>query len=1190
MPEIPELVRFHFARQSSSPWNWYTKPDFQGCALKWSAPKGNVALYIVFRSSESLPSDCCDDLLNGQYDDVVERIDIFKPITRLVDDEIHDKNRYLVLARLDNDDIVWIEDVESFQFSGAAPGENWTYWSNPYGDTPKIKDPCRLDYATVRVETFCGLEWDYPAQYPDFVGYDLIVCDVPYSPHTGADTDIEAFRAVLAGKRGVTYSLERFVNAVVDNESFLNKFAYYALLVRLPESGRVQIPLRHTAVPFEKGHPFQYLKARPTWGEGRDRMMAAYARWKAQMDSGMIPSAEPAETEEVEDADSSAEKVDLEFFQHTPNLSYESYLKQPDMIGIQFRAKVAENSLIVGLRATHQIDGVQCAKLLRSALQDGIFEGEDCEAYAFKTQSDYIQLIDADCHNKSWYAFALYHEESDSFEELTHVKDTTVDYLGDGEGIIQWGNPNYTFENRVLHCFKFEEIQKKTHLSIEFGIIDEKGIESIELYRFDSKPNWTVHDLEDIHQFQLKGEPALGARYIIPQVSHGVVDDISRCDSTHYYAAVSVDKNGNRMPLTLYSLGNQEREDWVRLSVIAPNESSDIIENEALSYHEALSDMSYHSSESLWEKPSENSSEDQSESTEKVPRSRHSTRYNWESGLDIEDEPSESEEQTSSHSSYSYSYERVSKVSRYSWNEETEQSEKNELSSDNLSRSSSDSFGRVSDVNRERVSRGSRYSWDNEADNTEKSDPFSDNYRRSSSDSNHRVSRMNLERVPRGSRYSWDDDDKSEKSSDNYSRSSSDHFGRISSDNYSRTSNMSLERVPRGSRYSWDDDDNSEKSESSSGNFNRSSSQLNEHVSRESEYDWGDNGEDLIEVDDSDNGTESVLSSDQIIHSNRSNWDDAEADENRLNAKESANFNGKDCVRRHYLYDDEDESGADSDAKRSDIGHSSSSSRERVSRGSRFNWEDDEATNGKDSLSNSQTSGIRSSLSRERVSRVSRYSWDDDGEKTDDVLSNSRIPLSRSSLSGERVSRVSRFNWDDDGEDSLSSSRTSQSRPSISSERVSRVSRFNWDDDGEDLLSSSQHSNVRSSLSRERVSRVSRFNWDDDEDESLSSSQIPLSRSSLSGERVSRVSRFNWDDDDDNQQSQEAERLAHEEEERKAKEEAERLAREEEERKAKEEAERLAREEEERKAKEEAERLAREEEERKAREIGRAHV
>ena len=81
MPEIPETVRFHFARLAPSPWNWYTKSDFKGCALRWSAPAGNVALYTVFRCNESLSSDCCEQLLDGVYDDVVERIDIFKPIT-----------------------------------------------------------------------------------------------------------------------------------------------------------------------------------------------------------------------------------------------------------------------------------------------------------------------------------------------------------------------------------------------------------------------------------------------------------------------------------------------------------------------------------------------------------------------------------------------------------------------------------------------------------------------------------------------------------------------------------------------------------------------------------------------------------------------------------------------------------------------------------------------------------------------------------------------------------------------------------------------------------------------------------------------------------------------------------------------------------------------------------------------------
>ena len=76
MSERPETVRFHFARQSPSPWNWYTQADFAGCALKWPSTHINVVSYILFRTSENLPADCCDDLLDGYLEDEVDRIDI----------------------------------------------------------------------------------------------------------------------------------------------------------------------------------------------------------------------------------------------------------------------------------------------------------------------------------------------------------------------------------------------------------------------------------------------------------------------------------------------------------------------------------------------------------------------------------------------------------------------------------------------------------------------------------------------------------------------------------------------------------------------------------------------------------------------------------------------------------------------------------------------------------------------------------------------------------------------------------------------------------------------------------------------------------------------------------------------------------------------------------------------------------
>ena len=575
MAEIPEVVRFHFARLAPSPWNWYTKSDYLGCALRWTAPEGNVALYIVFRSNENLPSDCCEDLLNGCYDDVAERIDIFKPITQLVDDEIHDKNRYLVLARLDNDDVVWVKDVESFQFTGAKPGESWTYWSNPYGDMPRMKDPCRLEYETVRVGTFCALEWDYPNHYPDFVGFDLIVCDVPYSPHTGADSDIAAFRDVLSGKLGTQYPLERFVNTVVDNESFVNRFGYYALLVKLPEGGRVQIPVRHISVPFEKGHPYQFLRARTSWGEGRDKMMAAYARWKAQVSAAAAQAQyqTPEPLSVVEESTSSISDVDIDFFRHSPDLSCDSFVQNPDMLGIQFTAKIADASYIVAVRSREELDRQSLGDLLEEAIEKGIVNGDLADGYAYCPDNGYMVLVDGDCTDKSNYAFAVYDPEDKQFAPLPHVKDATVDYfMVNPSASVLWGNSDFAFRNHLVNCIQCEEIDKISNIALEFRYINDANIDAVELYVFDKSIEWNVETMRKFRDLQATGNSDLGKKYVFKGKQDGVLDDISP-DGVHFYAATAVDFDGNRSPVQIYSQGARLRDEWKRVSDVAPRDA-----------------------------------------------------------------------------------------------------------------------------------------------------------------------------------------------------------------------------------------------------------------------------------------------------------------------------------------------------------------------------------------------------------------------------------------------------------------------------------------------------------------------------------------------------------------------------------------------------------------------------------------
>ncbi|MCL2326595.1 MAG: hypothetical protein FWC40_08905, partial [Proteobacteria bacterium] len=565
MSQIPETIRFHYARQAPSSWNWYTQSDFAGCLLRWSAPEGFVVRYVIFRSCESLPSNACEDLLDGYHDDTVDRIDVFKPITALVDDEIHEKNRYLVLARLDNEDWVWIDNVESERFTGGKSDEVLTYWSNPYEDKPKIKDPCRLDYLSIRVGTFCGFEWDYPDDYPDFVGYDLIVNDVPISPHTGAESDIAAFKAVLSGQRGTTYPLERFIHAIVDNETLANRFWYYALLVRLPEGGRVQIPLRHVSEPFAKGRPFQYLKARQGWGEGRDKMMASYAHWKANEQKRLAQ----AEAHSNLPLPARAPGIALSFFRHAPDLSLASYIDHPAMVGIQFSAKVANGKRIVAIRAKSDLSASEINDILRRALEDTVVESEDFDAFAFCPNKGHMILVDADCHEKPNYAFAVYEDEDDDFVELSHVKDVTTDFLANFDATILWGNRDFSCTNRLVHCLVCEAIPKKNALSLEFGAVDESIVKRIEVYHFYKPIDWANADdetIEALHEFQRTGHSELGERFVLPKWYDGVVDNVTEVNTTHQFAALIVDKYDNRHILQLFSIGSIEREDWPVLS------------------------------------------------------------------------------------------------------------------------------------------------------------------------------------------------------------------------------------------------------------------------------------------------------------------------------------------------------------------------------------------------------------------------------------------------------------------------------------------------------------------------------------------------------------------------------------------------------------------------------------------------
>jgi hypothetical protein len=239
------------------------------------------------------------------------------------------------------------------------------------------------------------------------------------------------------------------------------------------------------------------------------------------------------------------------------------------MIGIQFSAKVSEGTEILAIRAKEELANADCMQLLRNAHEKRIVNGNDADAFAYVPKNGYMIIVDSDCHHKSNYAFATYDRENDTFVELSHVKDTTIDFIPLQDDAIKWGYPGQVFSNRSLHSLKLETIQKKNILCIEFGILDDSRVCQIELYVFDNEPSFNEDNLDDLHSFIASGNPPVGKRYLIDHLCHTIIDDVSECDTTHYYAAASLDMHGNRTSISVFSMGTTEREGAEYLSEIA---------------------------------------------------------------------------------------------------------------------------------------------------------------------------------------------------------------------------------------------------------------------------------------------------------------------------------------------------------------------------------------------------------------------------------------------------------------------------------------------------------------------------------------------------------------------------------------------------------------------------------------------
>ena len=1034
MSERPEIVRFHYARQAPSPQNWYTQPDYAGCALKWPSPHVSVVSYIIFRTRENLPTDCCDDLLDGYLEEETERLDIDHPITCLVDDEIHEKNRYLVLACLDNGTILWVQHVESSRFTGPKPGENWTWWSNPNGNKPRYKDPCRLDYANIRVEENCTFAWDYPAEFPDLEGYDLIVSDNPISPHTGYESDIEAFHDLLEGRHGSTiYPIEPYVNAIVDNVSKPGRFWYYALLVRLPVSGRVQIPIRHLEAPAP-GMAYKLLQYDRGWGVGEETMKTQFERWKAG-------DLQAASDQNASHAHEGTDGLTLSFFRHSPDLTLDSYITNPTMIGIMFHMKVSLNLMVFAIRSVEPLSPKNTYQLLQKAKSYENYTDEALQAdvYVFSPIHELMQLIDADCHNKLNYAFATYDIETNTFEDL-QVKDLTIDFLPNFDTTIFWGNLEFTCNNHLANYVKCETFTKKTTLTIDFGIIDDTFVRSIEVYIFKSPIDWEKDGKEAVktfHELQRNGKSPIGKRYTFKRCVPGCIDDITPNMSDVCCAALYLDQFGNRYPLSISSLGNAERSTWPALSSFQTLPDDPEPEQEdrlQTAYHSetahssASTHQAVHTSESKddnkkasrfsWGEEEENVTQDDDEQAQDKKASRFSwgeeeknvTQYDDEQAQDKKVSRFSWGEEEENVTQYDDEQAQDKKVSRFSWGEEEENVTQEEDEQAQDKKVSRFSWGEEEEENvtseeeeQAQDKKVSRFSWGEEEENvTQEEDEQA--------------------QEQKASRFSWGEEDESVTPEED-----------------------ALEQDKKAARFSW-----GEEEENVTPEPEEDEQAQDKKVSR---FSWGEEEENVTQEEDA-----------QEQKASRFSWGEEEENEDTISQQEEnltqepeedAQEQDKKASRFSWGEEEENED-AISQQEENVTQEPEEDALEQDKKAARFSWgEEEENLN---FTNDGEAEGEEKNETR-TTTATKKFEWDDDDDDDEKKVA---TPSSMT---------IKKFEWDDDDDDEKNDDEKKITTPSSMT-----LKKFEWDDDDEDDNDKNDEKKITTSSSL----TIKKFEWDDD--------------------------------------------------------------------------------------------------------------
>jgi hypothetical protein len=564
---MPSSVRFAYARHAPSPRNWYSQENYEGCLIAWDPIPDTVGV-VAIRTAQNLPENCALDLMAGRYQQVAEQLLIKRPIDALVDDQIHEHNRYLILVRTAAGAFVAPPlRVEKFSpDTDRSPLGRLAFWSNPYG-RPKGRDPTRLDYAALRPDpNFNGFYWSYPDHIPDLVGYHFIVSPQAIGALSGDAAEIAQLREVLVGKTSQLIKIEPFVTHLIDNITPPGRYAYFALLACDSNGGRTQIPIQHTSSPFSPDTPCRYAQPQDGIpGHHPDRMQQAFTAWRQRMAPALAALSAPPPGAAPPAAAAPPPPWSVLKPQKPPHLT--AYQSDPQYLGMALRwdaPKGDPNTRFVALRADRFPPDQAIGPLLTGAAPPPPF----CHRLTFSGPAD--TLIDTECHKHVWYCLAIL--DNNQLRPLTNLSEKPLTRLPP-EGtpnITFWHCPSEPLKDRLPPTATPERLHRtgQTPLPLSWGTNDNiPSPVSIDIYHLTRQPDWTNPQDQAAWALLLRGEQnPLGSRASIPPNLSGIRDDLLPPDQDILAFACARDARNNSFVIDLFTDHSNTSTSWPLLS------------------------------------------------------------------------------------------------------------------------------------------------------------------------------------------------------------------------------------------------------------------------------------------------------------------------------------------------------------------------------------------------------------------------------------------------------------------------------------------------------------------------------------------------------------------------------------------------------------------------------------------------